>query len=48
MLEQTEDGELALLVYQGVVGQDREVEKQGQATRMDVISSFLRIAFTTS
>ena len=48
VLEQPQHGELALLVDQGVVGENREIEEQGQATRMEVITSFFRMAFTTS
>jgi hypothetical protein len=48
VLEQAEDRELALLVDEGVIGENREVENQGQDTRMDVTRSPLRIAPTTS
>ena len=48
VLKQAKDGQLALLIDQGVVGEDREVEQQAQLTRIEVISSFFRIAFTTS
>ena len=48
MLEDAEDAELALLIDEGVVGDEREVEVQGQATRMEVITSFCLMPFTTS
>jgi hypothetical protein len=48
VLEEAEDRELAVLVDQRVIREDREIEQQGQATRMDVMRSFLRIALTTS
>jgi hypothetical protein len=48
VLENAEDAELALLVDEGVVGDEREVEMQGQATRIEVITSFCLMLLTTS
>ena len=48
VLEYAEDAELALLVYEGVVGDERKVEMQGQATRIEVITSFCLMLLTTS
>jgi hypothetical protein len=40
VLEDPQDGELSLLVDEGVVGEDREVESQAQLTRIDSMASF--------
>ena len=48
VLEDAQHGELALLVDQGVVGEDREVEPKGHATRIDSMTSFFWIALTMS
>ena len=48
VLEYAEDAELALLVDEGVVSDEREVEMQGQATRIEVITSFCLMLLTTS
>ena len=48
VLEDAEDAELALLVDEGVVGDECEVEMQCQATRMEVITSFCLMLLTTS
>ena len=48
MLEHAQHAELALLVDQGVVGDEREIEVQAQETRMELITSFCLILFTTS
>lgn len=37
MLKEPEDRELALLVDEGIVRQNREIEEQGQLTRMETI-----------
>ena len=44
VLEDAEDAEFALLVDEGVVGD----EMQGQATRIEVMTSFCLMLFTTS
>ena len=48
VLEQSKDREFALLVDQSVVAEYREIEQQGQLTRIERTSSFLRMASTTS
>jgi hypothetical protein len=48
VLKYAEDAQLALLVDEGVVGDEREVEMQGQATRIEVITSFCLTLLTTS
>lgn len=40
VLKDPQDGELSLLVNEGVVGEDREVESQAQLTRIDSMTSF--------
>jgi hypothetical protein len=48
VLEDPQDGELPLLVDEGVVGENREVESQAQLTRIDSMTSFFWIRFTIS
>ncbi len=48
VLEDAKDRELALLIDQGVISQDREIDLQGQATRIEVTTSFRSIRSTTS
>jgi hypothetical protein len=40
VLKDPQDGELSLLVNEGVVGEDGEVESQAQLTRIDSMTSF--------
>jgi hypothetical protein len=40
VLKDSQDGELALLVDEGVVGENREIESQAQLTRIDSTTSF--------
>lgn len=40
VLKDSQDGELALLVDEGVVGENRKVESQAQLTRIDSMTSF--------
>ena len=48
MLKHPQHAELALLIDQGIVGDDGEVEMQAQATRMEVMTSFCLMLLTTS
>lgn len=48
VLENAQHGQLAVLVDQGVVGDDSQVDVQGQATRIVVTTSPWRMALTTS
>jgi hypothetical protein len=48
VLEDAENRELTLLIDQGVVGDDCEVDLQIQATRIEVTTSLRSIRFTTS
>ena len=48
VLEDPQDGELSLLVDEGVVGENREVESQVQLTRIDSMTSFFWIRLTIS
>ena len=43
-----QDGELAVLIDQGIVGEGREFDAQGQLTRIEVMTSPCLIALTTS
>jgi hypothetical protein len=48
VLEDAENAELSLLIDEGVVGDEREVEMQGQATRIELMTSFCLMLLTTS
>ena len=48
MLKDAEDRELTLLIDQGVVGEDCEIDLQAQETRIEVTTSLRSIRFTTS
>ena len=48
VLKDAQDAELALLIDQGIVGEDREVDLHRHETRIELITSSLRIALTTS
>lgn len=48
VLKQPKDRELALLIDQRVIREDREIELQTQLTRTELITSPWRIALTTS
>jgi hypothetical protein len=48
VLEDAENAELTLLIDEGVVGDECEVEMQGQATRIEVMTSFCLMLLTTS
>jgi hypothetical protein len=48
VLEDAENAELSLLIDEGVIGDEREVEMQGQATRIELMTSFCLMLLTTS
>src|ERR1041384_7055610 len=48
VLEHAQHRELAVLIDQRVIGEDREIDLHAHATRIDVMRSSLRISLTTS
>ena len=48
VLEDAKNAELSLLIDEGVIGDEREVEMQGQATRIELMTSFCLMLLTTS